>query len=542
MAEVEGREDETRAQLLAAFDSICPGIVGNPYIPHWPTPPQQLALGMHLRTDAGTGVFELLYGGAAGGGKSDFLLMAPAQQVRHQQYAGLVVRRTYSDLAKPGAIMDRAHTWWRHTDAHWDGTNKVFRFPSGAKIQFSYMQNPGDELNHKSAEYQDTLWDELTELANESQYSFVGHSRVRRPDGSDLWLRTLGASNPGGPGHDWVKARFIGDPEAGIAPLLPGRYVPARIRDNPYIDQDAYIAGLMHLHPTVREQMLNGDWRARDPGDYFRREWFGPLLEHPRDTWPSSDCVRIRWWDLAASVKPSAARTAGVRMARHRSGVYVVEHVVAGRWTPGTRDDVIVQTAKADGPAVTVGIEIEPGSGGIAQYEALASRLSSLGFRVKGKHPRVGGAELSDREDAHMAIQSRTVTGKEGRADPVASCLEKGYQMRGECPNTGGQWWGADKGKGVAECRDGIRLFAGDWTQRYLDELEGFPPASDGLCDQVDATSGAWAWLRANRFGASVPLLQGKPQPARTGHDVHPEERDRAEDDDKTATGRWRAR
>lgn len=539
MAEsVAEREGQARALLLAEFEKVCPGIVGNRWIPHWPTPPQQLFLGLHLRSGVGPGVFEALYGGAAGGGKSDCLLMAAGQFAEHPEFAALIVRRTYADLAQPGAIMDRALTWWKPRGAHWDGSLHCFTFPSGAKVQFGYMQHGDDHLRYKSAEFQATLWDELTELGLESQYSFVGHSRVRRKVGSSVPLRTLGATNPGGPGHGWVKQRFIGEPHAGILPTLRGRYIPARIRDNPHIDQEAYIAGLMHLHPTVRAQLLAGDWHAREPGDYFRAEWFGGLLDPAVDTWPSSECIRIRWWDLAASEKQDAARTAGVRMARHRNGVRAVEHARSFRATPGKRDDLIAQTAQADGHGVVVGLEIEGGSGGPAQFEALSKRLRAQGFRVVGARPRVGGPELTDREKATMLRQPTNELGKAGRADPVASCLERGYQRRGECPNTGGPWWGLDEGRVVPEQRDGLRLFSGPWTQDYLDELEGFP--NGARCDLVDATSGAWAWLEAHPFGGQVPArtVEKRARPAEIAN-VHPE--DRPEGEGERKGGRWRA-
>lgn len=531
-AEAEG---EARKRILAAFDAICPGIVGNRFIPHWPTPPQQLFLGLHLhrRGKRKPRVFEALYGGAAGGGKSNCLLSAAAQFVHVPGYACLILRRTFQDLSLPGAIMDRAIQWWRPRGVHWNGERKTFTFPSGATVTFGYLLHEHDHLQYQGSELDAALWDELTQM-REAHYRYVTLSRVRSRAHVPVPPRSLGATNPGGTGHTWVKSRFVGDPEKGIR--APHPYVPARIRDNPYIDQEAYIEGLRDLHPTVREQLLNGDWRARDPGDYFRAEWFGPLLDHEVDLWPSRDCVRIRWWDLAASEKADAARTAGVRMARHRAGVRAIEHVRVFRATPGKRDDLIVQTAKADGHGVVVGLEIEPGSGGIAQFEALAKRLRSSGFRVAGARPRVGGPDLTEQEQATMAVQSLRPKGKAGRADPVASCLERGYQRRGECANTGGQWWGLDAGRSLVEQRDGLRLFAGPWTQDYLDEVEGFPPDGDGLCDQVDATSGAWAWLEAHPFGHRE--APGEEKPAATGrqHDVHPEERDAAED---AGEARW---
>lgn len=530
------RESGARAKILAAFDAICPGIHGNPYVPHWPTPPQQMFLGLHLHHPKAR-VFEALYGGAAGGGKSNAILSAAAQFVHVPGYAALILRRTFQDLALPGAIMDRAMAWWRPRGVHWNGERKTFTFPSGATVTFGYMQHEHDHLQYQGSEIQFCGWDELTQFPRESQYRYVSLSRVRRKAGVQVPPRALSASNPGGPGHSWVKARFVGDQEAGVPGLHP--YVPARIVDNPHLDRETYLAGLRDLHPTVRAQLEDGDWRAREPGDYFRAEWFGPLLDPAVDTWPSRDCVRIRWWDLAASEKPDAARTAGCRMARHRSGVRAIEHCRAFRATPGKRDDLIVQTAKADGHGVVVGLEIEGGSGGPAQFEALAKRLRSEGFKVVGARPRVGAPDLTDREKATMIRQPGQAKGKEGRADPVASCLERGYQRRGECANTGGPWWGADVGRTLDEQRDGLRLFAGPWTQDFLDELEGFPPENDGLCDQVDATSGAWAWLEAHPMGSAVPFEHQQPDEAPDPRDVHPEDRPERKGD-RDRGGRWR--
>jgi len=328
--------------------------------------------------------------------------------------------------------------------------------------------------------------------------------------------------------------KFVGglDPVSGLEIVPEHPYVPARIADNPSLDRLPYLEGLRDLHPTTRKQLEDGDWRAREPGDYFRREWFGPLLDPNVDIWPSSQCIRIRWWDLAASEKPDAARTAGVRMARHRSGVRAVEHCRAFRATPGKRDDLIVQTAQADGHGVIVGIEIEGGSGGPAQFEALAKRLRAQGYRVVGARPRVGGPDLTDREKATMIRQPSSEGGKAGRADPVASCLERGYQRRGECPNTGGPWWGLDADRAVQEQRDGLRLFSGPWTQGYLDEVEGFPDGA--TVDIVDATSGAWAWLEAHPAGSSAPppsagAKRAPAEPAQVHPAERPEDGDRAD-------------
>jgi phage terminase large subunit-like protein len=539
MRETPGdREARGREVVLAAFNDVCPHVHGNPLIPHWPLPAQALFLGLHQQYPQDS-VFQALYGGAAGGGKSDALLMAAAQYAwQHGEFAASVFRRTYTDLAEPGAIMDRAIDWWHGAPGvHWDGTSKVFRFESGAKVSFNYLKNPTDHLRYQGAEFQLTCWDELTQWPDKRQYEYVGLSRVRKGADNPVPLRTLSATNPGGPGHVWVMRKFVGgvDPVTGeeLVPEYP--YIPAYIQDNIHLNQQQYMESLMLLHPTTRDQLLRGDWRAREPGDYFRAEWFGGLLSYDTDLWASKDCIRIRWWDLAASEKDDAAFTAGVRMARHRNGGRAIEHCRAFRATPGKRDDLIVQTAQGDGHGVYVGLELEGGSGGPAQVEALAKRLRALGFRVVWARPK---AELTDAEGKTMTRQPVAQKGKEGRADPVASCLERGYQRRAECPDTGGPWWGLDEHLPLDEHRDGLRLFAGPWTQAYLDVVEGFPDGA--TCDEVDATTGAWAWLEAHPFGLRTPNAERTDTDTRDEVDKHPSERAPATARGKTRGGHWR--
>jgi phage terminase large subunit-like protein len=208
-----------------------------------------------------------------------------------------------------------------------------------------------------------------------------------------------------------------------------------------------------------------------------------------------------------------------VLMARHRKGCRAIEHCRAFRATPGKRDDLIVQTAQADGHGVVVGLEIEGGSGGLAQFHALEKRLKSMGYRVVGARP----SSMTDREQRTMTRGSSNMSAKTSRADPVASCLERGFQRRGEGPDSGAPWHAQDAGKPLSDQTDGIRLFAGPWTADFLSIVEGFPDAA--TCDEVDAVSGAWAWLEAHPLGIRQPFGNISAQRKGVTHDLHPDDR-----------------
>ena len=177
-------------------------------------------------------------------------------------YAALLLRRTYADLAKPGALMDRAHQWLGGTAARWDAQTKRWTFPSGATLSFGYLENANDHYQYQGAEYQYIGFDELTQFPDR-QYRYL-FSRLRRLEGFRVPLRMRSGSNPGGVGHQWVFERFVAP-----GPSRDRVFLPATLTDNPFLDREEYEASLEQLDEVERERLLHGNWFVRREGLVF---------------------------------------------------------------------------------------------------------------------------------------------------------------------------------------------------------------------------------------------------------------------------------
>lgn len=416
-------------------------ILENPYIPHDPTAKQAEFL---LLDDK-----EALFGGAAGGGKSDALLMAALQYVEVPDYAAILFRRTYKDLSLPGALMDRAHTWLDHTDAHWSESGKTWTFPSGATLTFAYLATERDKYNYQGSEYQFVGFDELTQFG-ESQYRYL-FSRLRRLEGSKIPIRARAASNPGGIGHEWVKRRIF---EEGAA---KGRiFIPSKLEDNPYLDTEEYEASLMELDPVTRQQLRYGDWDIAPDGNKFKREWFKIVDDFP------ADLKKVRYWDLAATEPKEGSDpdwTAGCLMGE-KDGQYWIIDVRRDRLSPKGVESLINQTAMIDGISVPIHMEQEPGSSGVNTIDHYRRQV------LKG-----------------FAFYGDRVTGKkEIRANPLSS---------------------------AAEARN-VFLVKGSWNSDFLDEIVSFPLVAHD--DMVDAASGAFSKLheiKETKYAVN-PVIAGR--------------------------------
>lgn len=223
---------------------------------------------------------EALYGGAAGGGKSVCILAGALQWIEEPGYSALILRRTFKQLSKSDSILNKSKEWLMGRKdssgraAKWNSDEKKWTFPNGNTLEFGHMEHEDAKFD-----YQGGIWpyigvDECTQFTG--PMLAYPRSRQRRPANSRIPIRWRGATNPGGIGHDVIKARYVKDAE-GNDPTTPNRqFFPARLDDNPNIDRDEYVATLKDsgIDPLTLAQLLKGDWDAV-AGGRFRRDWFG---------------------------------------------------------------------------------------------------------------------------------------------------------------------------------------------------------------------------------------------------------------------------
>lgn len=236
----------------------------NEYMPHFPTAKQAAALVACNRGE------RVLYGGAAGGGKTDCLLMAALQDVHIPGYKAVVIRRTYPQLAGEDGVMARAKQWgWASKGATWSERHSMWTFPSGAVIAFKHLDLQKHADDYQGKEYHFVGLDEVTQWADENLALYPA-TRLRRSQAvaqAGVRLRFLATANPGGPGHGWVKRRWISHPQPDH------RFVAAKMQDNPHLDIAEYDKGLRSQGSLVYSRLAQGNWDVAEGGIFAQAQW-----------------------------------------------------------------------------------------------------------------------------------------------------------------------------------------------------------------------------------------------------------------------------
>lgn len=441
-------------------------------------------------------VFEILYGGEAGGGKSLAVVAMPLRWVSNSALYAVTFRRTAPELQPLLALSQRMYRSAFPGARFVSNPYPQWRFPSGAVVRYGAMENELDYEAWQGQEIPILCFDELTSFTQKQYRALVGRVRSTAPG---LPRRVRSTTNPGGEGHAWVFERWgpwlnpefshpllreRRDPETGeklppvpsgaalwirhhedgsediVPPGTPGAqsrtFIRARLEDNPTLmrEDPGYEHRLLDNDPVRVRQLRFGDWLIRPAaGLLFKRSWFAERFVDV----PPQAVARIRYWDRAATeVAADAAAirlrrkggsskadwTVGTRYSWNGSGRFCVEHVERVQQDPGDVYRTILATAEMDGRSTIVGIEQDPAAAGKFEAQAYVAALGARGFEVRCYPP--SGSKIR-------------------RAGPASAQAKAGN---------------------ILVCR-------GPWNERWLAELEQFPDGDHD--DQVDSLSGAHA-------------------------------------------------
>lgn len=428
----------------------------------------------------------VIYGGAAGGGKSFALLLDAAwhafiQPVR--DYGAVIFRRTSPQITATGGL--------------WETSQKIYPYAGGkprktpwlgwewaahhTSVRFHHLQREEDKLAWQGAQLDYAGFDELTHFS-EGQFFYL-LSRLRNTSGGvkpilrattnpdpDSWVRSFLAPwvddeypDPAKSGEVrwfyrdgdtvmWLRSPSERPPHIERQFVYSVTFIEAHLEDNPALmEADPRYRGRIQALPLVERIILSGGpdaWKVRLDGNMFKRHWF-PIV----DAAPAELQATVRRWDLAGTEPRKSFSdpdyTAGVKIGRTADGVYYVLDCLLEQLSPAGVKALVKQTAAVDGTRVAVRISQDPAQAGKDQIEQYVLLLD--GYDVRG-----------ERETGDKVLRARSLSAQ------------------------------AEVGN--------VRIVRGHWNDAYLNQLTAFPnPRVHD--DAVDASTGAYRDLQALTSG-----------------------------------------
>jgi predicted phage terminase large subunit-like protein len=405
----------------------------------------------------------VIYGGGRGGGKTWALLLEVIRHCKNPKFTAVIFRRTYPQIEASGGLWDKSCELFPLMGAIANISNFKWTFPSGATCRFRHLKDDADLMNVQGAEICYIGLDELTHFTLKMFTTLLGANRSTcgikpfmratcNPDASswvaaavEPWLKPDGFANVeiGG-----VEKYFEIENEELIwrspnegREMMSLTFIPALVWDNPrLLEKDPqYVQRLRTMQLVERERFLGGNWRIKaESGTVFRRDWFKAerINEHGDRS--------IRYWDIAATTMSNAKAgdfTVGLLLSHDaKLDRYIILDVIRVRHPPAYTNQLILETAQADGRNVPIRWQQDPAAAGVRDSVNLQSMLR--GFDARGE------IEMRD---------------KVSRALPVSYMAEQGK----------------------------IILAIAGWNHAFLSEAENFPDKCKHD-DQVDSLSGAF--------------------------------------------------
>jgi hypothetical protein len=277
-------------------------------------------------------VFETFFGGARGGGKTDGVLGEFASHAaQHAENAiGLMVRRERTQLIE---TIERSRMIYPKVGAHFNEQDKMWRFPNGARLRFAYLERDSDADAYQGHSY--------TRVYPEEVGTFPSPKPIMKlmatlRSGAGVPCRLIATGNPGGPGHQWVRARYIDpaphgwkiikepyrNPWSGKVVERERVFIPSKITDNRFISDD-YVANLQMVgSQTLVRAWLEGDWSVIE-GAFFH-EFSGKHVIRPFEIpanwtrframdWGSARPFSVGWYAISDGLLPGIPRGALIK-------------------------------------------------------------------------------------------------------------------------------------------------------------------------------------------------------------------------------------
>lgn len=261
-------------------------------------------------------VFEVFFGGARGGGKTDGML---GEFVSHadlygENAIGLMVRRTRTELVE---TIERSKVLYGPLGWKFHEQDKSWRAPNGARLRFAYLERDSDADAYQGHSYTRVYVEEAGTFPSYKPIAKL-MATLRSGAGVPVGMRLTG--NPGGAGHNWVRARYIDPAPAGYEIIvdeitgLERVYIPSRVSDNAFLSGD-YVQRLKAVgSEALVKAWLEGDWSVID-GAFFD-EWSydrhvvkpfaipDDWLRFRSADWGSAAPFSVGWWAVAGDNHP----------------------------------------------------------------------------------------------------------------------------------------------------------------------------------------------------------------------------------------------
>lgn len=427
----------------------------------------------------------IVFGGAAGGGKTGGLLLECTRHTSVPGFSFTIFRRSTPQITNQGGLWDESYKFFPHAGGVPRNHDHSWHFPEhGTKGRFTHLEYEDTVYDYDGAQIPLIGFDQLEQFTEKQFFYMLTRNRTtcgvrpyirataNPPPTRDHWLRNLVDWWIGEDGYPiaersgvvryfirvegkilWVDKDY--KDAKGVGPKS-FTFIPAKLSDNPILmnADPGYAANLAAQSHVDRLRLEGGNWNAVDGGTMFLREWFTIIEPHevPRSM------RRLRYWDRAATEatekNPNPDFTAGALCGVDKDGILYIIDMQHFQESPAGNEKRISETAAIDGKHRVIYLEEEGGSSGkdvISYYQ----RIILKGYIVVGDRPSGD---------------------KKVRAKPWCGMSQNGN----------------------------VKIVRGSWNHNFLAEIESYP---NGKKDQVDAVSGAYKFLIGKGKGSTRDLV-----------------------------------